>query len=88
MQKVGDVVIESINDITIDVIIAYCQEKKEVDWLKACASEEVAPDKRGRIRKKSFIEIRKEFVVKFMPEFAPKYDHNNKPTMYDKIAAL
>lgn len=88
MQQVGDTIIESINDITLDVIIEYCKEKGEVDWLKACINEAVEPDKRGRNRKKSFIELRKEFAVKFMPEFAPKYETKNKPSMYDIINAL
>ena len=87
MQQVGDVIIASINDITVDIIIAYCQEKGEVQWLKDCINAQVAPDKNGKNRKKSFIELRKEFVIKFMPEFAPK-PAEKKPTMYDIINAL
>lgn len=35
----------------------------------------------------TFIEIKKDFVDKFMPEIAPKAKEA-KPTMYEKIAAL
>lgn len=87
MQQVGETVIETINDINLEVIIEYCKEKGEIDWLKSTINEEVAPDKRGRNRKKSFIELRKEFVIKFMPEFAPS-GQPKKPSMYDVINAL
>jgi hypothetical protein len=87
MKQVGDTVIETINDINLEVIIEYCKEKGEIDWLKSTINEEVAPDKRGRNRKKSFIELRKEFVIKFMPEFAPMAQPK-KPSMYDIINAL
>lgn len=88
MQKVGDYTIESINDITIDIIIEYCLANKEVEWLKDCVNENVKPDKNGHARRKSFIELRKDFVVKFMPEFAPKYESKSKVSMYDRIQAL
>ena len=87
MQQVGETVIETINDINLEVIIEYCKEKGEINWLKNTINEEVAPDKRGRNRKKSFIELRKEFVIKFMPEFAPA-GQPKKPRMYDGINAL
>ena len=38
-------------------------------------------------RKISFIEIKTKFVEKFMPEIAPK-KKEEKPTFYDRIAAL
>ena len=37
--------------------------------------------------KPTYIEIRKAFVAKFMPEIAPKAKEK-KPSMYDRIAAL
>ena len=45
------------------------------------------PDKNGRERKISFIEIRKEFVIKYFPKWAPK-KKEKKPTMWEQIDAL
>lgn len=82
MQK-----LTSIDEVTFEYIVEYCKENSEVDWLKETMSQPVAPDKRGRERRKSFIELRKEFTLKFMPEIAPK-PAAPKKTMYDIIAEL
>jgi hypothetical protein len=36
----------------------------------------------------TFIQLKKDFVEKFMPEIAPKASGNKKPTMFDLIAEL
>jgi len=79
----------NINEISIDFIINYCTAKGKADiaWLKALAAAKVAPDKNGRERRISFIEIRKEFVKKYFPSIAPAAKEK-KPTMYERIAAL
>lgn len=79
---------KQLNDITIDYIIAYCQEKKEVKWLKEVALAPAKPDKNGHERKTSFFEIRNAFARKFFPDLAPKAAKEKKPTMWDKIEAL
>lgn len=73
-------------DMKIEDIIEWCQKNKEVDWLKETA-EKLYKTKDGKERRISFIELKLEFVKKFMPEIAPKAQAK-KPTMYDLIAKL
>ena len=81
--------INNIKDITFDYIVEYVKGKgtEDVQWLKELAEKPVAPDKNGKERKISFIEIRKEFVIKYIPALAPK-PKEKKPTMLERIAAL
>ena len=72
--------------MNIDDIIDWCIENKQVDWLKK-TSATTFPTADGKTRKISFIEIKLEFVKKFMPEIAPKAQAK-KPSMYDRINAL
>jgi hypothetical protein len=58
-----------------------------VDWLKELAEREMPPDKNGRRRKITFIEIRQEFARRYIPEFAPK-PKPKTPTMYERIGNL
>lgn len=86
----------------IEDIMDWCVTNNQVAWLKAEASRKVEckvypkgsdgkADKtqpaKTVLRPITFIQIKTDFVNKFMPEIAPK----GKPkgaTMYDKIAAL
>lgn len=65
---------KNIREINFDYIIEYVQAQgpEAVQWLKDLAAKPVPPDKNGKERKISFIEIRKEFVIRFFPELAPK----------------
>ncbi len=74
------------NEISIDFIINYCEANNKIAWLQEVASKEVPPNKNGKERKISFMEIRNEFVIKFFPTIAPKAE--KKLSMYDRIAAL
>lgn len=76
-----------LKEVSLDYIIDYCEKHKKVDWLKNIASTEVAPNKNGKERKISFIEIRNAFVREFMPEIAPSAKPK-KPSMYERIANL
>lgn len=73
-------------DMKIGDIIEYCQKNNEVAWLKETA-EKLYTTKDGKERRISFIELKLEFVKKFMPEIAPKAQAK-KPTMYDLIKNL
>ena len=73
-------------DMKVEDIIAWCQENKQVDWLKETAAK-VYKNEDGKERRISFIELKLEFVKKFMPEIAPKAQAK-KPSMYDLIANL
>ncbi len=73
-------------DMTIEDIISWCQENKQVDWLKETAAK-VYKTEDGKERRISFIELKLEFVKKFMPSIAPKAQPK-KPSMYDLIKAL
>jgi hypothetical protein len=79
----------NIKDVTFDYIVDYVKGKGKADiqWLKEVANKPVAPDKNGKERKISFIEIRKEFVIKYLPHLAPK-PKEKKPTMWERIADL
>ena len=73
-------------DMKIGDIIEYCQKNNEVAWLKETATK-TYKTKDGKQRNISFIELKLEFVKKFMPEIAPKAQAK-KPTMYELIAKL
>jgi hypothetical protein len=71
----------------IENIIEWCVANKQVEWLKA----EVAKpfyNKDGSARKITFVELKINFVRKFMPEIAPKATGEKKPTMFELIDAL
>ena len=67
--------------MTVTDIIDWCKANGEVSWLKKTAATEIDG------RKITFIELKKAFVDKFMPEIAPK-SKPKQPSMYDRIAAL
>ncbi len=73
--------------LTIQDIINWCQENKQVAWLKAIAKKTII-DEEGNERKITFFEIKKAFAEKFMPEILPVAKKEKKPTMYDLIASL
>lgn len=67
--------------INLDDIINYCQEHKEVAWLKETVATPIDD------RKISFIELKLQFCKKFMPEILPA-GKPKKPSMYERIANL
>lgn len=69
----------------IEHIIEWCKKNNEIAWLKEAAAKTFTTEKGER--KITFIELKLEFVKKFMPEIAPKAQ-NKKPTMYELIEAL
>lgn len=71
--------------MNINDIVEWCKANNETEWLKKEASKTFTKD--GKTRRITFIEIKKDFVEKFMPEIAPKAKEK-KPTMFDLIAAL
>lgn len=79
----------NIKEINLEYIIAYVQNKGKwaVEWLKELVNKEMPPNKNGKPRKITFIEIRQEFVRRYMPELAPQAKEK-KPSMYDRIADL
>lgn len=79
--------IDVINDITVDLIIAYCKQNNQVSWLKEIVKTEVPVDKNGKERKYSFMELRRDFTKKFMPDIAPS-ESSKKHSFYDIIDAL
>lgn len=72
-------------DMKIEDIIEWCVSHKETDWLKEAAAKTFVKD--GKERRISFIELKLEFVKKFMPDIAPQ-SKPKKPSMYDLIAKL
>ena len=73
-------------DMKIEDIIAWCQENNQVEWLKQAASKTYTTEN-GKERRISFIELKLEFVRKFMADIAPKAKPK-KPSMYDLINSL
>ena len=67
----------------IEHIIEWCKENNQVEWLKEAASRTITTEKGER--RITFIELKLEFVKKFMPDIAPK---SHKPSMYELIAKL
>ena len=84
MEKPND-----IKEIKLEYIINYVKNEGEwaVKWLKEIANKEMPPNKSGKPRQITFIEIRNEFVRRFMPELAPQ-PKEKKPSMYDRINDL
>lgn len=90
-------------DLTIEDIIAWCQENNEVMWLKAKVKEKkvrkVYPKKEnGKQDKKaepigtkttkiSFMELKHDFAEKFCPDILPKAKPKKK-SMLDLVDAL
>ena len=64
--------VNGIKDIDFAFILEYVKEQgpDAIQWLKDLKNKPVKPDKNGRERKISFIEIRKEFVIKYFPQWA------------------
>lgn len=85
MQEKETTTFESLKNINFDFIVNYCVRNGEVEWLKQCSHEPVPVDKNGNERRKSFIEIRSEFIEHFFPELKAK---PKKPTIYDIIDSL
>lgn len=95
----------------IEDIIAWCQENKQVDWLKEELNKKVivsryskrvkTTNEKGKTvwvadrnsekidseEKITFIQVKKDFCEKFMPEIIPAAAEK-KPTMYELVAAL
>lgn len=69
--------------IKFNDIVEYCKANNQVEWLKKTVTDFEA----DKGRKITFIELKKEFATKFMPEIAPKAKEK-KPSMYDIIASL
>lgn len=76
---------DAINQIDTEYIIAYCKKHNEVKWLKEVASKTYT-GKDDKKRRYGLFQIRKEFVEKFMPDLHKP--NSNKPSLYDRIAAL
>jgi hypothetical protein len=79
----------NIREINLEYIIAYVQAEGQaaVEWLKELAAREMPPNKKGKPRKITFIEIRQEFVKRYLPDLAPK-PITKEPSMYERIAKL
>ena len=79
----------NIKEIKLDYIIFHVQSEGDwaVQWLKELVNREMPPNKNGRPRKITFIEIRGEFVKRFMPELAPQA-REKKPSMFEIINNL
>lgn len=87
-------------NLKMEDIIKYCQENKQVKWLKeyALTPVQATDEKKGPLydedgnpimRKRTFIEIKLAFCDAFRPEIAPKRKSKDKgPSMYDLIAGL
>ena len=67
--------------LTFNDIYNWCVTNKQTAWLK----ETGAVKENGK--RPTFIEIKKAFALKFMPEIMPKAQPK-APTMYDLIDSL
>lgn len=80
-------------EMTIDYIIDWCKENNQIEWLKAENAKTFPVEgttKKGKPkkpRKITLLEIKRNFVEKFMPELLPQ-EKPKKETFRDKIANL
>ena len=72
--------------MTINDIIDWCKDNNQVAWLKT-EIKKTYKTKAGVEYRITFIQLKKAFVTKFMPEILP-VAQTKKPTMYDIIEAL
>ena len=81
--------ITNIKEIKFPYIMEYVKEKgqEDIQWLIDLMKTEVPPNKNGKERTISFIEIRKAFVLKYMPDLMPERKPK-PPTMQDYIKEL
>jgi len=81
--------IKDIKKIDFDFIIEYVQAQgpEAVQWLKDISKKPVPPGKSGKERNISFVELRKEFVLKFFPGML-RSQKEKKATMLERIAEL
>ncbi|MCL1794559.1 MAG: hypothetical protein FWG34_11905 [Oscillospiraceae bacterium] len=79
----------NIKEITFDFILEHIKTKGATDksWLKKLVSKKIGQNKKGEDRTISFVEIRNEFVKKYMPEIIPP-PKEKKPTMKEKLTQL
>lgn len=70
-------------------IVEWCKANNQVEWLKSIVATTVVDEKDGVEfeRDITFIEIKKAFAKKFMPEILP-VPKEKKPSMKDILAAL
>ena len=87
--KIYPAPIENIKDINFPYIMEYVKDKGETDiqWLIDLMKKEVPNDKNDKPRNISFIEIRKDFVLKYMPDLMPE-PKPKEPTMQARIKEL
>lgn len=74
---------EKLVQIKLEHILDWCQEHDELDWLEKTASKTVEKD--GVEKPISYIEVRKAWAQKFMPELLQKKSKKKAPTMLEKI---
>lgn len=72
--------------LNIEQIVEWCKENNQVEWLKATAKK-TYKTKAGVEYRITFIQLKKAFAEKFMPEIMPKAQPK-KPTFYDVIEGL
>jgi len=70
-----------IKEITIDYIIAYCeQEDERIEWLNNFVNEGKIDKKSNEQRNATFYEIRSAFIKRYFPSM-----FSGKPSMRDRI---
>ena len=70
-----------IKEITIDYIIAYCeQEDERIEWLNNFVNEGIIDKKSKERRNATFYEIRSAFIKRYFPSL-----FSGKPSMRDRI---
>lgn len=89
--------------MTLDEIENWCEANGQLEWLADTLEKEVevkvypkgedgkadkSKEAKTETRPISYIQVKKEFVDKFMPEIAPKRKENQKPTMKDRAKKL
>lgn len=69
----------------IEHIIEWCKKNNQIDWLKETINK-TFPTEDGE-RRISFIEVKRAFAQKFMPNIIP-VAKPKKPSMYDLVNSL
>ena len=74
--------------MNFEQVVEWCKENNQLEWLKATVAKTL-PTKDGKgTRHINFLEVKREFARKFMPEIVPVRKTPKKPSMKEILEAL
>lgn len=87
-MSIGGHEVKGTSEITMEIIWNDMKSRTEADkrWFRQLITEEVKKPS-GKMAVRTFIEVKKEFLKKYYPEYAPK-EKEQGMTIADVLAEL